>query len=352
MTDVPNHSDRARQTRPSRRVTMSDIARKAGVSSATVSYALSGAAGVGEERRQRILAIAQEMGFRPNRMARELRSSTTKAIGLLLADIANPFYTELAGGVVAEAEEEGYEVFISHVGIDGSRQSDIAFSQIDRNCSGLIFTSLVPDDKPLLEKIGREGVPVVQLYRRVEGETSDWVGIDDYTASLEMASHVLATGRRKVAILGGPETSSVSAERMAGNRKALANAGVQALNDPDVWGDLTRESGGRRARELFAEHPEVEAIICGNDLIALGVYDVCREAGIRVPEDVALAGFDDMSFASAGPLQLSTVTVPRDSMGRRAARLLFQRIGGYQGEPREDLLPYHLQVRDTSSRST
>lgn len=328
---------------------MSDVARRAGVSSATVSYALSGAPGVSEERRERILAIAAEMGFRPNRIARELRSGTTKAIGLLLADIANPFYTEVAGGVVAAAAEEGYEVFVSHVGVDGSRQSDVAFAQVDRSCSGLIFTSLVADDKPLLDKLRAENIPVVQLYRKIEGEPSDWVGIDDYSAAFEITSHVLATGRRNVAVLGGPDTSSVSVDRMAGYRDALAKAHVEALNEPELWGELTRASGALRARALFAAHPGTDAIICGNDLIALGVLDVCREIGKQVPEDVALTGFDDMSFSSAGPLQLSTVTVPRDLMGQRAARMLLQRIAGDESPPRNELLSYGLQIRDTTA---
>ncbi|MDV7354577.1 LacI family DNA-binding transcriptional regulator [Rhodococcus oxybenzonivorans] len=351
MTDATQSQsgDRRVGGRP-RRVTMSDVARKAGVSSAAVSYALSGAPGVSEERRQRILVIAEEMGFRPNRIARELRAGTTKAIGLLLADIANPFYTEVAGGVVAAAAEEGYEVFVSHVGVDGSRQADVALAQVDRNCSGLIFTSLVADDKPLLDKLRHENIPIVQLYRKIDSEPSDWVGIDDYSASFEMASHVVATGRRNVAILGGPGTSSVSANRMSGYRDALAKAGVQAINEPELWGDLTRASGAQRARALFAEHLETDAIVCGNDLIALGVLDVCREIGKRVPEDVALTGFDDMSFSSAGPLQLSTVTVPRDLMGQRAARMILQRIAGDESPPRNELLPYSIQVRDTTAR--
>ena len=351
MTDAPPPLSGARQGggRP-RRVTMSDVARQAGVSSAAVSYALSGAPGVSDERRQRILAIADEMGFRPSRIARELRSGTTKAIGLLLADIANPFYTEVAGGVVAAAAEDGYEVFVSHVGVDGSRQSDVAFAQVDRNCSGLIFTSLVATDKPLLDKLRNENIPVVQLYRKLEDEPSDWVGIDDYSASFEMASHLVATGRRKVAVLGGPDTSSVSVNRMAGYRDALDKAGLRAINEPDLWGELTRTSGALRARALFAEHPETTAVVCGNDLIALGVLDVCREIGKRVPEDVALTGFDDMSFSSAGPLQLSTVTVPRDLMGRRAARMLLQRIAGDESPPRNEQLPYGIQVRDTTAR--
>ncbi|WP_368680920.1 LacI family DNA-binding transcriptional regulator [Rhodococcus opacus] len=344
MTDSKSNGGRTR------RVTMSDVARKAGVSAAAVSYALSGAPGVSDESRQRILAIAEEMGFRPSRIARELRSGTTKAIGLLLADIANPFYTEVAGGVVAAAAEEGYEVFVSHVGVDGSRQSDVAFAQVDRNCSGLIFTSLVAADKPLLDKLRHENIPVVQLYRQIEDEPSDWVGIDDYSASFEIASHVVATGRRKVAILGGPDTSSVSVNRMNGYRDALAKAGLRAVNEPDVWGELTRPAGALRARALFAEHPEIDAIVCGNDMIALGVLDVSREIGKRVPEDLALTGFDDMSFSSAGPLQLSTVTVPRDLMGQRAARMLLQRLAGDKGPARKEILPYGIQVRDTTAR--
>lgn len=327
---------------------MSDVAREAGVSAASVSYALSGAPGVSEERRRHILEVAEEMGFRPSRTARDLRSGTTRSMGLLLADIANPFYTEVAAGVVAAAEDAGYEVSVAHVGVDGVRQADVAYAQVDRNCSGLIFTGLVAADKPLLDTLRQEGIPVVQVYRKVDGEESDWVGIDDYQAGFEMASHVVATGRRRIALVGGPEVSSASMGRMHGYQDALRKAGLTAINEPDVWGELSRGSGALRARALLAEHPNIDAFVCGNDVIALGVLDVCTEIGKRVPEDIAISGFDDMSFSSAGPLQLSTVTVPRDVMGRRAARRLLQRIEGDDSPPRNDLLPYTIQIRRTT----
>lgn len=327
---------------------MSDVARAAGVSAASVSYALSGAPGVSVERRRHILAVAEEMGFRPSRTARDLRSGTTRTIGLLLADIANPFYTEVAAGVVARAEDAGYEVSVAHVGVDGARQADVAYAQVDRNCSGLIFTSLIADDKPLLDTLRQEGIPVVQVYRKVDGEQSDWVGIDDEQAGFEMASHVVATGRRRIALIGGPEASSASRGRMHGYLGALRKAGLTAVNDPDVWGELSRASGALRARSVLAEHPDVDAFVCGNDVIALGVLDVCTEIGRRVPQDVAISGFDDMSFSSAGPLQLSTVTVPRDILGRRAAHRLLQRIEGDTGGPRNELLPYTIQIRNTT----
>ena len=327
---------------------MSDVAREAGVSGAAVSYALSGAPGVSEDRRRHILAVAEEMGFRPSRTARDLRSGTTRSIGLLLADIANPFYTEVAAGVVAAAEDAGYEISVAHVGVDVARQADVAYGQVDRNCSGLIFTGLVAADKPMLDTLRHEGVPVVQVYRKVDGEQSDWVGIDDYHGGFEMASHVVATGRRRIALVGGPEASSASTGRMRGYQHALRKAGLTAVNEPDVWGELSRASGALRARALLAEHPDIDAFVCGNDVIALGVLDVCTEVGKRVPEDIALSGFDDMSFSSAGPLQLSTVTVPRDAMGRRAAQRLLQRIEGDDSAPRNDVLPYTIQIRATT----
>jgi len=327
---------------------MSDVARAAGVSGAAVSYALSGAPGVSDERRRHILEVAEEMGFRPSRTARDLRSGTTSSIGLLLADIANPFYTEVAAGVVAAAEDKGYEVSVAHVGVDGSRQADVAFAQVDRNCSGLIFTGLVAADKPLLNTLRQEGIPVVQVYRKVEGEQSDWVGIDDYRAGFEMASHVVATGRRRIALVGGPEASSASRGRMHGYQEALRKAGLAAVNESDVWGELSRASGAMRARTVLAEHPDTDAFVCGNDVIAIGVLDVCSEIGKRVPEDIAISGFDDMSFSSAGPLQLSTVTVPRDALGRLAVQRLLRRIEGDDSAPRDDLLPYTIQIRNTT----
>jgi len=313
-----------------------------------VSYALSGAPGVSDERRRHILEVAEEMGFRPSRTARDLRSGTTSSIGLLLADIANPFYTEVAAGAVAAAEDKGYEVSVAHVGVDGSRQADVAFAQVDRNCSGLIFTGLVAADKPLLNTLRQEGIPVVQVYRKVEGEQSDWVGIDDYRAGFEMASHVVATGRRRIALVGGPEASSASRGRMHGYQEALRKAGLAAVNESDVWGELSRASGAMRARTVLAEHPDTDAFVCGNDVIAIGVLDVCSEIGKRVPEDIAISGFDDMSFSSAGPLQLSTVTVPRDALGRLAVQRLLRRIEGDDSAPRDDLLPYTIQIRNTT----
>ncbi|WP_433275038.1 LacI family DNA-binding transcriptional regulator [Pseudonocardia xinjiangensis] len=344
-----------------RRTTMNDVARVAGVSSASVSYALTGAPGVSDELRERIRAIANELGYRPSLVAQGLKTGRARSIGLLLADITNPFYTEIAAGAVAAAGDLGYEVLISHVGLgqdaDGddadhagaARLATVARAHIDRYSSGLLLTSLLARDQPLLAELRRTHVPAVQLYRRVPGEPSDWVGIDDHAAAGEIINHLLTTGRRHIAVLGGQRSSYASAAREAGFVDALSAAGLQPANlDQGRWGDISRRSGLERARELFARGTPIDAVACGNDLIALGVLDACREDGFAVPDDVAVTGLDDMSFASVGPLQLTTVTVPRELIGRRGVQMLFRRIEGNSGPPVEEVLPHQLRPRDTT----
>jgi LacI family transcriptional regulator len=331
------------------RVTIRDVAAQLGISTASVSYALNGSSEVGEDLRERVLSAAEELGYRPNKVAQQLRKGRTDAIGFLIADIANPFYSDVASGVIASASAEGYEVFVSHVGVDGERQSDAATAQLDRNSAGLLFTSVSDRDVTLLENLAKRGVPFVQLHRHLEGLAADSVVVDNYAAARELALHVAETGRRRVAVLGGPETSSVSRNRTAGFRDGLTAGGSAVINDGSIDGALTRESGAFRARDVFKAHPDIDAVVCGNDMIALGVLDACQQLGRRVPDDVAVTGFDDMSFSSAGPLQLTTVTVPRQLMGRRGFELLQRRIHGWKGEPVSEVLPYALQIRATTT---
>jgi len=329
-----------------KRVTQRDVARAVGVTSATVSYALNGQPGVSDELRQRILEVAAGMGFRPSRLAVGLRVGRTNTLGLLLPDVANPFYPELASGVIDAAAEEGLQVFVSQVGLDGRDHLPTVTALVDSHCEGLLFTAVLPEDTPMLTELQARGIPFGLINRRIDGFAADWVGIDDRAAAKELTSVVLG-GRRRVAIFGGPERSSVSAGRTAGAVAACEEAGLVPLPDGRS-GDLTRESGAERARELFAAKGPVDLVICGNDVIALGVIDVCYDLGLSVPDDVAVTGFDDMSFASAGPLRLTTVEVPRQEMGRQAVRSLLDRLGGYDGEPRVVQLPHQVRRRSTA----
>lgn len=333
-----------------RRPTLADVARKAGVSTASASYALNGQPGVGEESRRRVLQAARQLGFRPNRLARALRQGQTKVLGLLLADIANPFYPELASAVVTEAATKGYEVFLSHSGSDREPHQSLAVNALrDHRCDGFVFTSVTEADRPLLTDLIATGVPIVQAVRRLEGLAADFVGIEDEAAGYDIARHVLSTGRRLPAILGGPRASSASRDRYKGYLRALDEFGTELLHPDLVDGDLTRESGRARAEAILADRsgslPDV--LICGNDMIALGAIDALLEAGLRVPRDMAVVGYDDMSFASSALIGLSTVHVPRAELGRTAVRMLLQRIENPDALPQSVILPHRVVARRT-----
>jgi LacI family transcriptional regulator len=335
-----------------RRVTIADIAARAGVSKAAVSYALNGAPGVSPAMRTRILEIAEELHFRPNRIARDLRAGTAKVIGILLDNIENPVYTEIASAAVSAAAARGYEVFVSHLGAGAGRTAEVALSHVDRNISGLIFTSVTVDDQPLLETLRERRVACVQAYRGIDELPCDWVGIDDRAAARDLAAQVLDTGRRSVAILSGLRASSVARNRVAGFREALRERGLAPVNPRSLWGPLTRGHGASRARQVLAAHPGTDALLCASDVLAVGAWDHAREAGLAVPGDLAITGFDGTSIASAGPLQLSTVNAPRRTMGEVAATMLIDRIEGATGPPIRRMLPYEIVLRDSTGAAT
>jgi LacI family transcriptional regulator len=331
-----------------KRPKLSDVARAAGVSAAAVSYALSGEPGVGPDVRARILTIAKELGYQPSRMARGLRTGRSRTIGLLLADITNPFYTDMAVGAVEAAEAAGYEVVVSHVGLGPERLTAAALTHIGGLTDGLLLTSLRSDDEAVVEELRQAGIPLIQLYRRVAGAPIDWVGIDDEQGGYDIAAHVLSTGRTKVAILGGLAGYSASAARVTGFRQALATSGLHAINEPDVHGGIDMDVASARAMDLLLAYPDVEAVLCGGDLIALSVLVACQQLGRSVPGDVAITGFNGELFATIGPMRISTVSVPRQLIGAVGVQLLLRRVDGDDSPPVDQTLPYLLRPGDTS----
>lgn len=332
-----------------RRPTLADVARHAGVSTASVSYALNGQPGISEETRAMILGIARSLGFRPNRLARALRSGRSHVIGLLLGDITNPFYSELAAGVIRGAEALGHETFVSDTHEGHHSLTNAVHALFDHRCDGLIFTSLTEEDRPILEELARTGTPFVQLVRHVPDLAADFVGVDDAAGGRLAAEHVLARGCRDVALLPGPQASSASRYRLHGVRQALEAAGVVIRPEDSVECALTYDAGYAGTTTLLSSNTvPPDAIICGNDMIALGAIDAIIGKGWRVPEDVAVVGYDDMSFSSLGLIQLTTVAVPREQMGATAVQLLVERLSDPSMKPRRTLLPHRLVVRRTS----
>ena len=332
------------------RTTLADVARRAGVSIATASYVMNERDGVGEQTRAHVLRIAKEVGFRPNRLASGLRTGQSRVLGLVLADITNPFYPDLAGAVIAAAAEAGYEVFLSHCGIDGSLNGDEVRALCDHQAAALIFTSLLVTDGPLIAEVVPAGVPVVQTIRRVPGLAADFVGIDDRAGAREAAMHLVEAGHREVALLTGPRGSSASAERTQGFLEVLIAAGLEPGPERIVECRLTVGAGYEGAEKLLGASGQAPgAILCGNDLIALGAIDALVDHGLAVPDDVSVVGYDDIWFASSRLVQLTTVRQSRDAIGRAAVALALDRLADGQVQPRNVILPHELVVRRTTA---
>lgn len=334
------------------RVTLSDVAKRAGVSIATVSYVMNERDGVGERTRARVLRVADELGFRLNRVASGLRTGRTQVLGLVLADITNPFYPEIAGGVIAAAAEAGFQVFLSHGGTDGGLDGEVVQALCDHQCAALVFTSLVVSDGPLLADVVPPDVPIVQTVRRIPGIRADFVGIDDRAGAREAARHLVDLGHRDVAVLAGPSASSASSERTAGFLATLAEAGIEPSPESVRECSLTVDAGSRAAAQLLDSRPRPpEAVLCGNDLIALGAIDAFLAHGLSVPEDVSVAGYDDIWFASSRLVQLTSVRQPRHEMGRAAVSLALERLADPGLPPRETIMQHELVVRRTTRQA-
>lgn len=328
-----------------RRPTIADVAAMAGVSVATVSNVLNDRGRVSEESRGRVLRAAESIRFRPDRLARGLRAGRTRVLGLLLGNIANPFYTEIAAGVVDGATRLGYHVFVSHTASDPEIQRREAQALRDHRCDGLIFTAVTQADRALLDELIRYRTPIVQVERWVPGLRADYVGIDNRAAGREVTAHIVALGHTEIAIIAGPETSTASRERYRGFREGIRAAGLSLRRTHVYVSELTREGGYRAAEHLLAVRPRPTAVACGNDMIALGAIDAIIDRGLRIPADIGVAGFDDMPFASSRLIDLTTVRQPLQLLGSTAVETLLSRLESPTKAPVRIILPHKLVVR-------
>lgn len=329
------------------RVSAADVARAVGVSSATVSYVMNGRTGVSAQTRSRILEVAEELGHISTARASRLRSHQTRVIGLILTDIANPFYTEIAAGTIDAARGRGYEVFLAHTQEDPDTLRSVVQAMVARDVDGVVFTVLHPDDGAVIRAMRSAHIPLVQLSRRIERIDADFVGIDDRAAAAEMMEHVLGHGYRDIVTVVGPRTSSASAAREDGFVSASESHGVRGIVSHRISTYLSERAGYEVVEKLLAGKALPRAIVCGSDAIALGAISALRAHAIRVPDDVAVTGFDGL-YPGASPLsELTTVSQPRCEMAEQAIDLLTHRIDGVGGSFQNVLRAHHLRVGTT-----
>jgi DNA-binding LacI/PurR family transcriptional regulator len=324
-----------------------DIARKAGVSHCTVSRALHHSPLINPKTAERIREIARRSGYVPNAVARSLVSRSTKTVGVVVTTITDPFIGEVVGGIESEAKEHGYSVILANSNAVPEQEIAVVDRFNERRVDGIIVTASRVGALHG-KRLAGTGVPVVLINNQHAGDFAYSVGIDNANGSREIVGHLLNLGHTRIAYIGDRLGYESDAERYSGYRAILAGARIRVDRRLVVPGDGKPEEGERAADQLLELADPPTAIFCYNDMTALGALRAASAKGLRVPDDVSIAGFDDLFVASYTSPPLTTIRQPKQEMGRRAMSILLQLLAGEQPESRI-LLPGELIVRGSTS---
>jgi len=326
--------------------TIIDVARKAGVSTATVSRVLNGHPQVDPGLAATVLQVVKDLGYRPSRVARSLRTRRNHVFALIISDVrTGPFFGDVVRGVEDVAYGAGYSLFLCNTDEDPAKEAAYIELAVAESVAGVILTPSGPrtDLSPLLNY----GIPVVLADRTLPTQQADSVLVDNVSGAYDAVRHLLDSGYRRIACITGPLSITTGHQRHAGYCKALHEAGV-AVDDSLVRVADFRELGGQVAMEELlglAQHPD--AVFVTNHLMAIGALQAIAQAHLAVPDDIAIVSFDDMPWSALLDPPLTTVAQPAYDLGVESARLLLSRLEGYTGAARMVTLSPSLQVRES-----
>ncbi|WP_247827049.1 LacI family DNA-binding transcriptional regulator [Arthrobacter antioxidans] len=334
--------------------TLKDVALAAGVSIKTVSNVINDYEHIRADTKQRVMDAIAELGYSPNLSARSLRSGRTGVIGLAVPELSLSYFAELAGSIIRAAERRGLKVLVEQTGGDRSRELEILSGPRLQMTDGLLFSPLGMSNEDA-EHLNVD-FPLVLLGERIFGGPTDHVTMSNVDSARAATEHLISRGRRRIAVVGGHEGEVIGSAglRLRGYRQALDAAGIPF--DPDLVAYTTlwhRANGATSMRELLASGVEFDAVFGMNDTLALGAMRVLQEAGWRIPEDVAVIGFDDLDEGRYSLPTLSTIDPGRNEIADTAVRVLQERIAGRGGEvpPREFEARFQVIERESSALS-
>ncbi len=327
--------------------TIRDVARKAGVSVATVSRVISeNGYPVASGTRARVLDAASALGYSPNLVARGLKKRTSRAIGLIVPDISNPFFPAVARGAEDVASRHDYTVVLCNTD-EQLRKERQYLSLLRRHwIAGVLFATNKANTRHLRWLL-EHNIPAVLVACDVEALPLDAVFVDSLHGAWLATRHLITLGHTRIAHVAGPSRIVVGRERLLGYRRAMAASGLQVRDDWVVAGDFHAEEGYRGTRSLLTRKDRPTAVFAANDLMALGVLRAAQEAGMHVPDDLAVVGFDDIPLAQMISPALTTVAQPTYRMGALAMERLLERIAGGSSGRRKIKLEPQLVIRQS-----
>jgi LacI family transcriptional regulator len=332
---------RDRKARKSTAPTMIDVARAAGVSIATVSAVLNSTANVSPELTRRIEKAIGEIGYQRNAIARSLKIGMTRTIGLTVADIRNPFFTDVVATIQQVLNAAGYAVMLCSNDENTAQQDEQIKLLLDRMVDGLIIAP-AGEDETMRRLLTSTRKPVVLIDRFCDGLTADSVVLDNRKAAFDATSYLIGLGHRHIGYLSGPESTSTGRDRRAGYLEALSATGIESAGALIREGNYREADGYRATMQLLRLPDRPSAIFSSNNLMVIGAMRAIRDMGLSCPSDISVASMDDFPWADLFSPRLTTVAQPVEAFGEQAAHLLLDRLEGRSPDS-----PRHLVLRGT-----
>jgi DNA-binding LacI/PurR family transcriptional regulator len=331
-------------TQPPERLRIGDVARLAGVSNATVSRVLSGSPRVRPEARERVLAVTTRFGYQPSHLARHLRKGRTDVVGVVVPDIENPHFASMVRAVEDAMFRRGHQILLCNTSDDAAKQSAYLEVLAAERVLGVVLSPSHQDD-PRIAHLLDLGIPVVAFDRTVTDPRADSVTVDNGGAAEQATRLLIDLGHRRIGFIAGLPGVETADERLAGYVCGLADVGLEAMVRQ---GDFSLEGGRRATAQLIAERPAVTALLVTNNHMTLGALEALREGGVRVPDDIALAAFDDPPWARLIDPPLTVLAQPLRTMADAAVSLLFERIADPHRQPAHPRFAVELRIRRSS----
>jgi LacI family transcriptional regulator len=335
-------------------VTIKDIARTAKVSHSTVSRALSGHAGIPEATAARIKKIAIRMGYVPSAVARGLKTNRSQVLGVVVSRMDDPFFSEILQGIEDVLQVEGYSLFIAASNRDGVREKAIAQTMLEHRVDGLIVgtTQFGEEHYNLLRQYG---FPIVAVGNRELSDSQHTVYHDDFYGSTEVTRYLIELGHQNIGFLGNARAERTTEGRLKGFQHEMKDAHIPIKKENIFITELDQIQGGEAGANYFMHIPErPTAVTCFNDMMAIGVLKAFREAGIRVPEEISVVGFDDIPFAAYAVPALTTFEQPKYQLGYEAAKMMYRLLHAGPDDapapPQAKMLRGMLIIRESTAK--
>jgi LacI family transcriptional regulator len=330
---------------------MKDVAKRAGVSPSTVSHVINETRFVSQELRDRVLRAMRELNYQPSTVARSLRTKKTHVVALVIPDITNPYFPEVARGVQDVAEENEYSIILCNT--DRMRGRELRFLKALRGqwVDGLILNPSEVTSRDL-QDLQNAQIPVVLIGSQIDHPDLDVVMVDNIQGAYDAVSHLIDLGHHRIGLVGGSRAASSGEQRFQGYIRALTDHDISIDEEIITEGRFTREGGYESMKRLLALQSPPTAVFASSDVMAIGALMAIQGEGLQVPSDVSLVGFDDIAEASTTTPKLTTISQPKYQTGKVAARLLFDRVEGISpGERQKIVLSHQLVIRDSTARA-